>query len=323
MLQSILPDQNIVSQIYIKNMSDTQGSQNKKGAPLGQRYRFIPPKADALEKSKDGQGIVHELPYSRNWERAIDAIHWILEKKWYYIMIATNTRRGRTSKILKKGMNLDRQNKRLPEELQIVLKMQISTFEGLNSKIRETQLYEGSNKDVWHFKTQWKEFPEGTKIIVLHQSILRSILFNSHAQRKAFVMLDGKCKMAEQNLVLLAIRKVFTSKSYCEGILKRVAKARGDNIPKAPRSISKKETEEIIRKKEDSAKNERGPASLVILLLDRFDSQISDVTDNEFSYMFHYFNKLKEKQEFGMELKTLESRIRTYIEERELRKKIP
>jgi len=305
-------------------MSNTPENDDTPHVSTGQRFKFIPPKADALEKIKEGQGVVHELPYSKNWEKAIDALHWILEKKWYYIMIATNTQRGRTSKILKKGMNLDRQNKNLPEELQIVLKMQISTFEGLDSKIRETQLMKGSNKDIWHFKTQWKEFPEGTKVIVLHQPVLKNILFSSHAsQRRAFVVIDGKCKMEDQNLVMLAIKKVFKTKGYCESILKRVEKARGTCIPKPPPRTTLKVQEERTAKQKEEEKNARLPAGLVLLLLDNFEKTIETISDSEFGFIFSYFNKLKTSNEISMEHKTLESRIRTHLEVKQLKERTP
>jgi len=184
------------------------------------RENFFGHKPEDIEKMKFGQGCVHELPLGRNWEKAMDAIHIILSRKWYYIGIATNTKKAFFNKILKKGMTFTRRQKDITEETSEILKVKFSTLEDLNVKIKDKIIRGGGDKDVWHFKEKWREFPKGTKVIVLYQQVLQSVFSSDPDFRRATLILDGRCAVADQNNAMLIIRKVFLEKGYSNRILK-------------------------------------------------------------------------------------------------------
>ena len=184
------------------------------------RENFFGHKPEDIEKMKFGQGCVHELPLGRNWEKAMDAIHIILSRKWYYIGIATNTKKAFFNKILKKGMTFTRRQKDITEETSEILKVKFSTLEDLNVKIKDKIIRGGGDKDVWHFKEKWREFPKGTKVIVLYQQVLQSFFSSDPDFRRATLILDGRCAVADQNNAMLIIRKVFLEKGYSNRILK-------------------------------------------------------------------------------------------------------
>ena len=184
------------------------------------REDFFGYRPEDIEKAKIGQGCVHELPLARNWEKAMDAIHFILTRKWYYIGIATNTKKGFFNKILKKGMTFSRRQKDISQETADILNVKFSTLKDLNVKIKDKTIRGGSDKDVWHFKEKWREFPKGTKVIVLYQQVMKSVFTADPDFRRATLFLDGRCAVADQNNAMLIIRKVFLEKGYSSKILK-------------------------------------------------------------------------------------------------------
>ncbi len=184
------------------------------------REDFFGFRPEDIEKAKIGQGCVHELPLGRNWEKAMDAIHFVLTRKWYYIGIATNTKKGFFNKILKKGMTFSRRQKDITKETGDILKVKFSTLEDLNVKIKNKTIRGGGDKDVWHFKEKWREFPKGTKVIVLYQQVMKSVFTTNPDFRRAILFLDGRCAVTDQNNSMLIIRKVFLEKGYSNRILK-------------------------------------------------------------------------------------------------------
>lgn len=117
-------------------------------------------------------------------------------------------------------MTFKRRQKDITDETSEILKVKFSTLEDLNVKIKDKIIRGGGDKDVWHFKEKWREFPKGTKVIVLYQQVLQSIFSSDPDFRRAILILDGRCAIADQNNAMLIIRKVFLEKGYSNRILK-------------------------------------------------------------------------------------------------------
>lgn len=255
---------------------------------------FIPPKAHRLEKFKDGQGFSHELHIARNWERALDAIHITLSDSWYYIAIASNSKRGTFSpRLLKREICLDRQKQNIPKELQTILAMRLQSFQDLNDKIRDKVLTTGgANKDIWMFRSRWKEFPKGTLIVELYQGLFRNIALLNPRYHRAFVILDGRCTVIDQNDTMIRIKRVFQSRRYTEKVI------RESDIP-----IFKSEpvSTDIVVVEEEEKREEvvrgRLPGGLVMLLLEDFDENIRTITLEEQARLFVYLDQLRDRGE--------------------------
>jgi len=272
---------------------------------------LLAPKADVLEKADQGQAFNHELPLRRDWETALDAIHFMLLRKWYYVGIATNTKKGVFGSVVKKGMIIERKRKNLPEELKIILKMKISTFDDLKSKIRQKQISDGGNKDVWHFKTKWKEFPKGSKIIQLHQQLLKSFITGSNNYRKAFIVMDGKCSPTDQNVTMMIIKRIFENKKYTHKIIKEISHLKEEDSLKkeGPSKVEPKLRQSTG--KIDLVKT-RLPGSLVVELRDN-KAAIKTLKPKERELLLDYLAKLKTKGEFSSIHESIENQIRTHF----------
>lgn len=205
---------------------------------MADRIELNKPRAANMEDASVGQAFDHELDSSRDWEETLDALHYLLVQKWYYVAIASNTKGGPFTLIQKKKINLKRTKKDIPEELEIVLKMRMATFGELDGRIK-AKVMVGGNKDIWHFKSRWKEFPQGTSVIEVHQRPLWNLLSNDPVYRKAFIIIDGQAKVEHQNQAMFIISKVLHNKEHCEKTLKKAEKepVKEAKSKKRPRTI--------------------------------------------------------------------------------------
>jgi len=264
---------------------------------------FIRPKADKIldREKNDGQFFFHELSWIRNWERTLDAMHLHLSDLWFHVAIVSNTQKKFLGdRILLKTININRSRRELPEELCELLKIRFQTFHALKKKIRNKVIEEGlGNKDVWHFTSKWKEFPKGTRVIELYQRKISLFGNSDKLLKRAFVILDAKCTIAELNGTMFKIKRIFESKDFANQILKTAPRnTRKTELPPRPRrkaSALKKKPEKPtyknIPKKE--AERGRGPAGLLINLMNNFEVHIKTITLEEKASLFAYLENLK------------------------------
>ncbi|MDH5560720.1 MAG: hypothetical protein OEY59_07680 [Deltaproteobacteria bacterium] len=276
---------------------------------------FIKPKADNLHKSTSGQGFNHDLPVNRDWDKALDAIHYLLLKKWYYISIASNTKKGFFGSNVKKEVFIKRKRKNLPDELKSILKMKLSTFEDLKGKIRHKQIQSGGNKDIWHFQDNWKEFPKGTKVIEIHQKLLKNLITNDQKLRKAYVVLDGKCNVSEQNTAMMLINRVLESKSYTASTLSNISSIKSE-ISKNPAAA--KRIEPTLKKtvgKIDVTRTKM-PGELIVMIKE--DKKIlSSITFAEKELLLNYLSKLKETGQYSKTHQNIEALIKIQFKKKD------
>ena|GEM_PF-3255426 len=263
---------------------------------------YIRPKLHQLENMKEGQAFSHELAALRDWEKALDAIHILLSSQWYYILAITNTRKTKFgSRVLKGQVCMSRQQQEIPEELETLLTMRLSSFKGLKSKIRERVLDSGNNKDVWIFKTTWQEFPKGTKIIEIYQQPLRNSFLTVPIYRRGFIVLDGRSSTREVNDTMVDMKRVFLSKSFTNRII-----AGGADILRNKQIIHSVVEKNVPALEEKSAKQGsirigkirgRMPGGLVMQLLDDFEEVYTTVTVAELGLIYDYLDELKKRGE--------------------------
>ncbi len=264
-------------------------------------------KFENIEGALKGQAFNHALPMTRNWDDTLDTIHYLLLKKWYYVAIATNTKRG--GKLLKNGLGLERKRKSLPEEMQTILKLKISSFEGLKKKIRQKQLKSGEDRDVWHFSSQWKEFPEGTKVIELTQANLSGMVKSKGATKICYIVLDGKATTVDVNTCMFIVHKVFSDKAYAAKVLKEVEKLKKQGGPAGMEPQLKKAVD---------IRGARQPGTVMMELRDH-PKEVENVTDAEWYLLQGYFEKLKESSQLtDMHIK-VEQLLKLHFGEKALR----
>ncbi|OGH01887.1 MAG: hypothetical protein A2600_09450 [Candidatus Lambdaproteobacteria bacterium RIFOXYD1_FULL_56_27] len=236
-------------------------------------------KADRLGKKTDGQAFDHELESSREWEQTLDVLHHLFLQTWYYIAIAANTNGGMFTPILKNSINLKRTKQEIPTELQTVLKMRISTFGDLDKQIERKALTSG-NKDIWHFRTKWKEFPEGTSIIAIQQRPLWNLLSSTPTFRKAFIIIDGQAEVQNQNQAMFLISKVLHNQEFAEKSFKSIGKKAAP-----PEAKPRPRTKTIY--------TGRPTGELVLLLKEAFGIHVRTLSVEEKVALGYYFERLK------------------------------
>lgn len=233
------------------------------------------PSIHDLEGADLGQGFTHQLPMTRNWTQAMNALHYLLLRKWYYVGIVTNTKR-KSNKLLKKGVEFSRRRENLDTGLRSILNLKENSYADLKTKIRQQRVKMGQNRDVWHFGSNWKELPKGTAIIELHQSLLRTLLGHSDV-RNAFVILDGKASIADQNRVMSLIAKVFQEKEFMERALEK----------------AKHDSKQPILKRAAVQREARQPGPLMVQLREDFSQVMPSVNASEKALLDDYFERLK------------------------------
>lgn len=278
---------------------------------------YLPPKIHQLENAKKGQSFRHNLRTKRNWTEAMDALHTLFSSYPFYAAVVTNTvPTFLGSKILKRKLNLRRSKKNIPKELKDILSVKSNTFYELKNKIRVKSIHdEGGERDVWHFTSKWKEFPKGSKIIELYQEKRATLFSTSGGYRRAFVVLDARCNVAELNKVMFNIKKVFEDKAYTKRILRGSKKTkRSMRNRKVDIQLKFETTEKRHRsKKRDEMERGRGPATLFLQLQENFNFQVRTVTLEEKATLYAYFENLKNRGESRREHEEMERRVTSYF----------
>ena len=255
-------------------------------------------KAAGMEGSAKGQAFNHVLPMNRSWDEALDAIHYLLLKKWYYVAVATNTKRG--GKVIKNHLGLERKRRALPEGMESILKLKMNSFQGLKKKIREKQLKNGEDRDVWHFSSQWAEFPEGTKVIELTQTQLSKVITGDSGGKTAYVIIDGKANTIDINTSMMIINKIYKNKEYTAKILGEVKKMK--NSAKAEPTLTR----------HIDTSNARQPGTVLILLRDH-PHQVNNVSPGERQLMDGYFETLKGRGQYTEMHKQIDQLLRLHF----------
>ncbi|MDX2471717.1 MAG: hypothetical protein QNL04_14195 [SAR324 cluster bacterium] len=244
--------------------------------------------AVAIEGADIGQGFSHQLSMNRDWNEAMNALHYILLRKWYYIGIVTNTKM-KSNKLLKHGVEFSRRRTKVDVGLNSILDLRENSYLGLKKKIRDHRQKTGKNNDIWHFSSNWKELPAGTCLVELHQSLLRTLLGKKDV-RNAFVVFDGKASVKDQNSAMMIINKVLTEKEFTEKLLE---KAKND------------QSEPCLTKQVHI----RQPELLIRFLQENFIMVISSVIPEEKILLDKYFDHLKLSGQQTGELDTLQKKV--------------
>ena len=280
---------------------------------------FLPPKVDQLEKVTKGQSFQHDPSHSRNWEKAMDALHILFSHYPFYASIVTNTSQSFwESRILIGKLNLSRSKKKLPKELKDILSIKFNTFDALKEKIRNKTIWDSDGaRDVWHFSSRWKEFPKGSKVIELFQKKNPSLFSPTAGFRCGLIVLDARCSVAEINAIMFNIKKVFESRKFTKRILSH-------NPNKETKTLTRSvETQLIFEKKEKRPADKkdkrtelvrgRGPATLLLLLQDNFSFHVRTITLEEKATLYAYFENLKTRGESRIEHEEMERKITSYF----------
>lgn len=248
------------------------------------RKNFFGPRINEIRDPNEGQGLEHNLSGSRNWEQALDAIHLTLLDKWYYVAIISNTNGGITTPI-RKRLNSRRKKKQIPEELKEIFKVRSGTVKKLNKMILEKQ-YEMGNKDIWYFSGKWKTFPKGTSVIeLLQRPRFNRMIFGNPKFRRAFVILDGACKVEHQNQAMFAVNKVMKDKKFVKEVLEAKRKKERTRLDVKP-------------------KPHRTPADMVIKLK-KARHLMETITVEEKAVLDQYFRYLDDRGEFNKSHKAM------------------
>lgn len=280
---------------------------------------FLPPKIDQLKNTSKGQSFQHELSHSRNWEEAMDALHILFSHTPFYASIVTNTTKSFLgSRILIGKLNLVRSKKKLSKELKDILSIKFSTFSALKEKIRDKSVWDSAGeRDVWHFTSRWKEFPKGSKIIELYQK-KRAVLFSPMPGfRRAFVVLDARCSVAEINSVMFNIKKIFDNKKFTQRVLTGHTHAKKKTLTRNVETQlifeQKKNNSQDKTKKGDELIRGRGPATILLLLRENFNFHIRTITLEEKATLYAYFENLKTRGESSIEHEEMERKVTSYF----------
>lgn len=227
---------------------------------------------DAIDGADVGQGFSHQISMSRDWNEAMNALHYILLRKWYYVGIITNTKMN-SNKMLKHGVEFSRRRKKVDVGLRSILDLKENSYLGLKKKIRDQRKKTGKNNDIWHFGSNWKELPAGTCLVELHQSLLRTLLGKKDV-RNAFVIFDGKASVKDQNAAMMIINKVLNEKEFTDKLLEK----------------AKKDQEEPDLTKTAHTRN---PDVVLAGLQENFLMLMPSVTAEEKKLLDLYFDRLK------------------------------
>ncbi|MDX2470178.1 MAG: hypothetical protein QNL04_06330 [SAR324 cluster bacterium] len=222
------------------------------------------------------QAFNHQLHQSRDWDQALDVIHWILAKKWYFTAIATNNKKG-TGGRLSNQLFIQRKCNAVTEEIEALFKIQLN---GILQKANKVDKFRINERDVWHLTSTLEEFPKGTKIIEIHQLALSSLIKSTKSKKSAFVILDGKASAMEVNTVMKFVHKLITDKNYCTRLSKEVA---------IQKKVQKKPAEP---KKALNYKDARSPGGLLLTLMDE-PVQVRGVSAAEYDLLKDYMAELK------------------------------
>ena len=241
-------------------------------------------------------GFVHALGVTRNWDNALDALHHLLLKKWYYLGIASNTKKGASGNLLTDSLDFSR--KRSDTEGKAILGLGRNSFSELMALVNQQKWGAGGEADVWHLKSGWKELPSGTCLIELNQNFLFSALTGSKEnKRTAFVVLDGKAAVQDQTNSLLLVKKVFTDKGYTQEQLKEARSSKA-NEPKLVQAAAKKPG--------------RQPGGLVMALQEDFEGVVKTLTLGERNSLETYFNQLEARKEANANHRQLQEKVSSY-----------
>ncbi|OGG97196.1 MAG: hypothetical protein A2527_10290 [Candidatus Lambdaproteobacteria bacterium RIFOXYD2_FULL_50_16] len=246
----------------------------------------------SVPNKPEGQAFLHQLEPSRDWEKTLDALHFLLVQKWYYVAIASNTWGGFLNNPQKK-VNLKRKKMDVPEELSALLKIKLASFKELAKKIDHQTSYDGA-KDIWHFKSGWKEFPQGTGLIEIHQQTSWSRLSNEPIFRRAFIVIDSKSSPEDQFKIMLLVNKMFKNKAYADQTYRR---------------IGKEKINEARIARPSGIYQGRPTSELVIKLKDNFGINVRGITKEERVALGFYFERLRKLSEFDETLKEVETRL--------------
>ena len=243
---------------------------------------------ETIDGADVGQGFSHQLSLSRDWNEAMNALHYILLRKWYYIGIVTNTKR-QSNKLLKQGVEFSRRRTKVDVGLSSILDLKENSYLGLKKKIRDQRKKTGKNNDIWHFSSEWKELPAGTCLVELHQSLLRTLLGKKDV-RNAFVVFDGKASISDQNSAMMIIHKILSEREFTDKLLEK----------------AKLDREEPTLTK---AANPRKPEHLVEILQDNFLMLFSSVIPEEKILLDKHFDKLRLAGDQSPELDSLQKKL--------------
>ncbi len=254
------------------------------------KNQYFAPKIDSMADPGLGQGLEHKLAPHRDWEETLDIIHQLLLDQWYYLATISNTRGGLFTPIQKK-INLTRCKKNIPEELKTLLAMRSGTVKQLNSKIRKQQLKVG-NKDVWYFSGTWNEFPKGTSVIeLLQQPRWNKFIASRPKFRRAFVILDGACKVEHQNQAMLLINKIIKNSDFAKNVLKK----------------RKNPIQEQTRKDVKARKHRSAPD--MVRRLKESTQYMETLTVEEKALLDQYFRRLEQQGEYNLKLQDLKNQL--------------
>ena len=246
---------------------------------------------DELNGVDQGQGFSHQLAINRDWCDAMNALHYILLRKWYYIGIVTTTKRN-SNKLLQKGVEFSRRRESLDVGLRSILNLGENSYRDIKEKIRQQRIKSGQNRDIWHFSSDWKEMPKGTALIEVHQSLYRTLL-GSKDVRNGFVVLDGRASMTDQNSAMQIINKIFSEKDFTARILEK----------------AKKDKDQPNLVKAENSRNARKPGTLILKLKEDFAKVMPSITAVEKTLMDKYFDHLKLTEQHSKEHDKLQKMI--------------
>lgn len=247
-------------------------------------------------------GLNHDLALTRNWDDALDALHHLLMNKWYYVGIATNTKAG--GSLIESGVNFSRKRTDYEGQFKELLGLSRNRFGELAEKIEKTKWEGGGKADIWHLKQATRGLPKGSAVIELNQKSLGSVLTGSSKGRGAFVILDGKAAISDQNNAMMLIKKVFTDKAYTKKAL--LAAKNAKKAKKAPPQRSQKL----------DIRGARQPGSLVLMLRGDFNNVAPTVSPAEKALLLDYFDQLEARGEANAGHKELRAKVEKALKNR-------
>lgn len=259
-------------------------------------------KIEDMPNPEEGQGFCHDVPSNMDWEETLDMIHFVLLNKWFYVSLASNTKKGLFGpKILPKNrINIQRKKKEVPEELESLLKLKGSSFNKLSKKIEHQQKM-GGNKDIWHFKGKWEEFPNGTSIIEIRQQPTLNKLSNHPIYRKAFIILDGQSDVEQQHNAMRLINKILTHKEYAKKLRAKVK--------------TEKPKENAVTKRPSAGVYQGRPVTdLALKLQEAFGVTVRTLSIDEEAALRLYFNKLEERGELSDSMRVVRTKFNDYYD---------
>ncbi|MDT8445401.1 MAG: hypothetical protein RRB13_00725 [bacterium] len=247
-----------------------------------------------MAKSK---GLSHELPITRNWDDALDALHHLLMKKWYYVGIASNTKKGKPGTRLEASVEFSRKRADYSDSFKALLGLSRNHFAELQAKIDKAKWEGGGKADVWHLKNATSQLPKGAAVIELGQKSLGSLLGGGEMARTAWLILDAKCSVSDQNNCMMLLKKVLGDKGYTKTALS------------AAKTESKQKKAPAQRTKALDLRGARQPGSLVLMLKGDFAQVVPTISPAEKALLLDYFDQLEARGESNAGHKELRERI--------------